>query len=70
MEYITVKVAKLGTVTKEVTLSAGATVKDALEAAGINVDNNGIHVNGSEGDLTTILGNNDTVTLTPNMKVG
>lgn len=67
---ITVKVAKLGEVVKEVLLPVGANLEDALEAADVDSDGFDVRVNGSKEDLDYSLGNGAMITLVPAVKGG
>lgn len=65
---ITVKVAKLGSVVKEVLLAEGSSVNDALAAADMSSDGFQVRVNGREFEGTLHTG--DTITLVPAIKGG
>lgn len=67
---ITVKVARLGSSVEEVALENGSTVEQALEAAGLVVENEEIRVNSSNASSTSTLSNGDIVTLVPKVKGG
>lgn len=64
-----VKVARTGSVVREVLLDGGRTVKDALEAAEIDYDEDEkIRVNGKPADLSDSLKAGDVVTIAANVK--
>ena len=65
-----VKVARLGTAVQELALTPNAKVSDALEAAGLTVENEDIRVNNSASATTTVLNDGDIVTLVPKVKGG
>lgn len=67
---ITVKVARLGTTVQEVALDEGASVQDALTAAGLSVDGEDVRVNSSNASLTDEITDGDIVTLVPKVKGG
>lgn len=67
---ITVKVAKLGEVVKEVLLPAGATVEDAIEAADVDSDGFDLRVNGVRAVENTELSGGAMITLVPAVKGG
>ena len=67
---VLVKVARLGTAVQELALNAGAKVSDALEAADLTVENEEIRVNNSASTVSTLLNDNDIVTLVPKVKGG
>ena len=66
-----VKVARTGGEVKEVLLNGDKTVKDALEAAGIDFDDdNRIRVGGEEAELSDTLKDGDIVTLSGKVEGG
>lgn len=69
---ILVKVARTGTVAKEISLNGARTINDALKAAGINKKEAEIvNVNGEEvEDLTIELEEGDRVVLVKNIEGG
>ena len=67
---ITVKVARLGTTVQEVALNDGASVQDALIAAGLTVDGEDIRVNSSNAGLNDEVEDGDIITLVPKVKGG
>ena len=67
---ITVKVARLGTTVQEVALNEGASVQDALTAAGLSVDGEDVRVNSSNAGLNDEVEDGDIVTLVPKVKGG
>lgn len=63
-EVIEVKVVRVPGAVKDVMLNDGATVADALSAAGITLESGeAAKVNGSDVDSTTTLSNGDRVIL-------
>jgi len=71
-ETITVKVAKVGTTVTEVTLSPGATVGDALTAAGYSSIPEGHQIRrmNSIVDVTDRVHDGDLLTILPKFKAG
>ena len=67
---ITVKVARLGNTVQEVALNEGASVQDALNAAGLTVDGEDVRVNSSNASLNDEVTDGDIVTLVPKVKGG
>lgn len=68
---ITVKVARLGTAVVEVALAEGATVQDAINAAGLSVDGNEeLRINSETVRTTDEVEDGDIVTLVPKVKGG
>jgi molybdopterin converting factor small subunit len=68
---ITVKVARLGTAVQEVALAEGATVQQALDAAGLEVDGNEeLRINEDTVSASDELSDGDIVTLVPKVKGG
>ena len=66
-----VKVARLGTAVQEVAVSDDASVQDALDAAGIDIDNEDVRIDGQSADLDSRLeGTNPLVTIVPKVKGG
>ncbi len=65
---MTVKVAKVPGLIKEVALPDGATVACALTAAEISADGFSIQVSGQVASSDTVLSNNATVMLTQRIK--
>jgi len=65
-----VKVARLGTTVQEVAVADVATVQDVLDAAGIEIDNEDVRINGTTADLGSSLGSGDLVTIVPKVKGG
>ena len=65
-----VKVARLGTAVQELALTDGSNVQQALEAAGLEVENEDIRVNSNTASNTTVLHEGDIVTLVPKVKGG
>jgi molybdopterin converting factor small subunit len=65
-----VKVARLGTAVQELALTEGSNVQQALEAAGLEVENEDIRVNSNTASNTTVLREGDIVTLVPKVKGG
>lgn len=67
---ITVKVARLGNTVQEVALGIGATAQNALDAAGLTLDNEELRINSSNARVTDEVRNGDIVTLVPKVKGG
>jgi len=66
-----VKVARLGTAVQEVAVSDDATVQQALDAAGIDIDNEDVRIDGQSANLDSVLvGTNPLVTIVPKVKGG
>lgn len=65
-----VKVARLGTAVQEVAVSEEATVQDALDAAGIEIDNEDVRVDGHSSDLGSKIGSGNLITIVPKVKGG
>ena len=65
-----IKVARLGNAVSELALADGLKVSDALQAAGLVVENEDIRVNSNTASVTTVLNNGDIVTLVPKVKGG
>jgi sulfur carrier protein ThiS len=64
------KVAKLGQEVKEVSLTAGATVRDALAAAGMAQGKDELKVNGNPVTLDTQVQNGTIIVMVPPIKGG
>ena len=67
---IQVKVAVVGSRTEEVTLNDGATVSEALSAAGRSADNLDIRIDGNSARLTTKVKDGDIIHLVARAKGG
>lgn len=67
---ITVKVARLGSAVVEVALAEGASVQDALTAAGLHIDNEELRINSSSAREGDEVEDGDIVTLVPKVKGG
>ena len=65
-----IKVAKVGSKVSEVALDTGATVGDALKAAGMTETGFEIRLNGAPSNTAAIVRNGDIVTLVPQIKGG
>ena len=65
-----VKVARLGTAVQEVAVSEEATVQDALDAAGIEIDNEDVRVDGHSSELSAKIGTGNLITIVPKVKGG
>jgi molybdopterin converting factor small subunit len=65
-----VKVARLGTAVQEVAVSEDASVQDALNAAGIDIDNEDVRVDGHSSDLNSSIGSGNLITIVPKVKGG
>jgi hypothetical protein len=71
MANIFVKVAKLGSATKEFFIENGGTaVADALKLAGYASEGYDLRVNGSPATLTTVLRDGALITVVPKLKAG
>lgn len=69
MNEITVRVCEQGGAFEEVTVNEGSTVRQVLEEANVNINQQKtIRVNMSEGSLTDIVKNGDTIYVVPSMK--
>ncbi len=69
MSTITIKVGTIPGVLNDIALNAGATVKDALAAAGLNALGYDVRVNGTTiTDLNTTLSNGALVLLAKQIK--
>ena len=65
MGIITIKIARLGTQTVEVTVEAGSTVANALAAANVTIDNaTAIRFDGRNVDVNSTLNSDGTLLLT------
>jgi sulfur carrier protein ThiS len=64
------KVAKLGQEVKEVSLATGATVRDALAAAGMAQGQDELKVNGNPVTLDTPVQNGTIIVMVPPIKGG
>jgi sulfur carrier protein ThiS len=65
-----VKVARLGTAVQEVAVAETATVQDALDAAGIEIENEDVRVDGQSSDFESQIGNGTLITIVPKVKGG
>ena len=65
-----VKVARLGTAVQEVAVAEDASVKDALDAAGIDIENEDVRVDGRSSDLNSGIGSGNLITIVPKVKGG
>ena len=65
-----VKVARLGTAVQEVAVAESASVQDALDAAGIEIDNEDVRVDGHSSNLDSSVGNGNLITIVPKVKGG
>jgi len=65
-----VKVARLGTAVQEVAVAETATVQDALDAAGIDIDNEEVRIDGHSSELESQIGNGTLITIVPKVKGG
>ncbi len=68
MQFITVKVAQLNGVSKEVTLSPGASVSDAVSAAGMEIGSKHVTVNGSDASASSTVSDGQLVMLATGAK--
>lgn len=70
-ELILVKVTRLGSEVKEVSLPKDSTVSQALEAAGLDAEAyNRIRISGESVELEDIVENGDIITVSGGMKGG
>ena len=65
-----VKVARLGTAVQEVAVAETASVQDALDAAGIEVENEDVRIDGQSADLESQIGSGNLITIVPKVKGG
>lgn len=65
-----VKVARLGTAVMEVAVAEDATVQNALEAAGIEIENEDVRVDGRSSELSARIGSGNLITIVPKVKGG
>ena len=65
-----VKVARLGTAVLEVAVSENATVQNALDAAGIEVQNEDVRIDGRPADTRSQIGSGEVITVLPKVKGG
>ena len=65
-----VKVARLGTAVQEVAVSEDATVQDALEAAGIEIENEDARLDQRSVDVNSKIGSGNIITIVPKVKGG
>ena len=65
-----VKVARLGTAVQEVAVAETASVQDALDAAGIEVENEDVRIDGQSADLESQIGAGNLITIVPKVKGG
>ena len=65
-----VKVARLGTAVQEVAVSEDATVQDALDAVGIEVENEDIRIGGHPAGANDRISNGSLITIVPKVKGG
>ena len=65
-----VKVARLGNAVQEVAIADSATVQDALNAAGIEVENEDVRIDDTSVNLDDTLSDGDIITIVPKVKGG
>lgn len=65
-----VKVARLGTAVQEVAVSEDASIEDALEAAGLEIDNEDVRLDGHSADTSSQIGSGNLITIVPKVKGG
>lgn len=65
-----VKVARLGTAVQEVAVSDNATVQEALDAAGIEIENEDVRIDSSSVNVSSQIGNGTVITIVPKVKGG
>jgi putative ubiquitin-RnfH superfamily antitoxin RatB of RatAB toxin-antitoxin module len=65
-----VKVARLGTAVQEVAVAEDASVNDALAAAGIDIDNEDVRLDGHSADINSQIGSGNLITIVPKVKGG
>ena len=65
-----VKVARLGTAVEEVAVADSATIEDILRAAGIEIENEDVRIDGRSANLNDVIGSGTVVTIVPKVKGG
>lgn len=65
-----VKVARLGTAVQEVAVAEDAKIQDALDASGIDIDNEDVRLDGHSADVNSQIGNGNLITIVPKVKGG
>ena len=65
-----VKVARLGTAVQEVAVAETATVQEALDAAGIEIENEDVRVDGQSSNVSDQIGTGNLITIVPKVKGG
>lgn len=65
-----VKVARLGTAVQEVAVNETATVQEALDAAGIEIENEDVRIDGHSSELNAQIGSGSLITIVPKVKGG
>jgi sulfur carrier protein ThiS len=65
-----VKIARLGDAVQEVAVAEDATVQDALDAAGIEIENEDVRIDGSSAQTSSPIGSGNLVTIVPKVKGG
>jgi uncharacterized Zn ribbon protein len=65
-----VKVARLGTAVQEVAVAEDASVQNALDAAGIEIDNEDVRVDGRSAEVSSQIGSGTLITIVPKVKGG
>lgn len=65
-----VKVARLGTAVQEVAVAETATVQDVLDAAGIDIENEDVRIDGRSADVNSQIGSGNLITIVPKVKGG
>ena len=65
-----VKVARLGTAVQEVAVAEDAKIQDALDASGIDIDNEDVRLDGHSADVNSQIGSGNLITIVPKVKGG
>jgi len=65
-----IKVARLGTAVREVAVDDSATVRDALAAADIQVENEEVRIDNRSANMSDRIGSGTLVTIVPKVKGG
>jgi len=65
-----VKVARLGTAVQEVAVAEDASIQNALDAAGIDIDNEDVRLDGHSANISGQIGSGNLITIVPKVKGG
>ena len=65
-----VKVARLGSAVQEVAVAEEASIQEVLDAAGIDIENEDIRIDGRSASLSEQIGSGNLVTIVPKVKGG